>query len=166
MSIPCPPVRASSESASLTTFDLRRLLQSLVQPAIPLRLSPQVSPSGWAGGDSPILIGFSFHQPFRQPTPDKFQASESIRRLNSLAACHVFQTETYTLSSFPIQPSAAKAVKLSRPPNQTAKPLRSLVLHSVATAVKPSQPLHRTASLSSPIQPSVAIAVKLLRLLR
>jgi hypothetical protein len=70
MSIPYPPVRASSGSASLTTFDLRRLLQSLTQPAIPLWLSPQVSPSGWAGGDSPILIGFSFHQPFRQPTPD------------------------------------------------------------------------------------------------
>jgi hypothetical protein len=75
MSIPYPPVRASSGSASLTTFDLRRLLQSLAQPAIPLWLSPQVSPSGWAGGDSPTLIGFSFHQPFRQPTPDALLGS-------------------------------------------------------------------------------------------
>jgi hypothetical protein len=76
MSIQFPPVRASSGSASLTTSDLRRLLQSLARPAIPLRLSPQVSPSGWAGGDFPILIGFSFHQPFRQPTPDALLAHQ------------------------------------------------------------------------------------------
>jgi hypothetical protein len=74
MSIPYPPVRAPSGSASLTTSALRRLLQSLAQPAIPLRLSPQVSPSGWAGGDFPILIGFSCHQPFRRPTPDALLA--------------------------------------------------------------------------------------------
>jgi hypothetical protein len=85
MSIPFPPVRASSGSASLTTFDLRRLLQSLAQPAIPLRLSPQVSPSGWADGDLPTLIGFSFHQPFRQPTPDALLGSSvevTLRRFN------------------------------------------------------------------------------------
>jgi len=70
MSIPYPPVRAPSGCASLTTSDLRRYLQFLARPAIPLRLSPQVSPSGWAGVDFPILIGFSFHQPFRQPTPN------------------------------------------------------------------------------------------------
>jgi hypothetical protein len=50
-------------------------LHLLTRPAIPLRLSPQVSPSGWAGGDFPILIGFSFHQPFRQPTPDALRGS-------------------------------------------------------------------------------------------
>jgi len=40
----------------LTTSDLRRLLQSLARPAIPLRLSPQVSPSGWADVDLPTLV--------------------------------------------------------------------------------------------------------------
>jgi hypothetical protein len=74
MSIPYPPVRAPSGSASLTTSALRRLLQSLARPAIPLRLSPQVSPSGWVAGDLPILIGFSFLQPFRRSTPDALLA--------------------------------------------------------------------------------------------
>jgi hypothetical protein len=74
MSIPYPPVLAPSGSASLTTSDLRRLLQSLAQPAIPLRLSPQVSPSGWACGDSPTLVSFSFRMPFRQPTPNALLA--------------------------------------------------------------------------------------------
>jgi hypothetical protein len=68
-----------------TTSDLRRSLQSLAQPAIPLSLSLEVSPSGWAGGDAPILIGLSFHQPFRQPTPDALHGSSvevTIRPLN------------------------------------------------------------------------------------
>ncbi len=75
MSIPFPPVRVSSGSVSSTTFGLRRLLHLLTRPAIPLELSLQVSPSGWAGGDFPILIGFSFHQPFRRPIPDAPQGS-------------------------------------------------------------------------------------------
>ena len=74
MSFQYPPDLASSGSASLTTSDLRRLLQSLARPAIPLWLSPQVSPSGWAGGDCPTLIGFSFHRPFRRSTPDALLA--------------------------------------------------------------------------------------------
>jgi len=60
-------------------------LHLLARPAIPLGLSPQVSPSGWAGADFPILIGFSFHQPFRQSTPDALQAhqlNETVRPLN------------------------------------------------------------------------------------
>ncbi len=85
MSIPYPPVRAPSGSASLTTSDLRRLLQCLARPAIPLRLSPQVSPSGRAGVHFPILIGFSFRQPFRQPTPNALQGhqlNETVRPFN------------------------------------------------------------------------------------
>ena len=58
----------------LTTSDLHRLLQSLARPAIPLRLSPQVSPSGWAGGELPTLIGFSFREPLRRSTPDALLA--------------------------------------------------------------------------------------------
>lgn len=58
----------------LTTSDLRRLLQSLARPAIPLRLSPQVSPSGWAGGEHPTLAGFPFRQPFRRSTPNALLA--------------------------------------------------------------------------------------------
>jgi hypothetical protein len=50
-------------------------LHLLTLPAIPLELSLQVSPSGWAGGDFPILIGGSFRQPFRRPTPDALQGS-------------------------------------------------------------------------------------------
>jgi hypothetical protein len=60
-------------------------LHLLTLPAIPLELSLQVSPSGWADGDFPILIGFSFHQPFRRPTPDALQGSsveETVRPLN------------------------------------------------------------------------------------
>jgi hypothetical protein len=60
-------------------------LSLLARPAIPLRLSPQVSPSGWAGGDFPALTGFSFHQPFRQPTPDALlghQLNETLRLFN------------------------------------------------------------------------------------
>jgi len=60
-------------------------LHLLTQPAIPLELSLQVSPSGWAGGDFPILIGFSLHQPFRRPTPDALQGSSvevTVRPLN------------------------------------------------------------------------------------
>jgi hypothetical protein len=60
-------------------------LHLLTLPAIPLELSLQVSPSGWAGGDFPILIGFSFHQPFRRPTPDALQGSSvevTVRPLN------------------------------------------------------------------------------------
>jgi len=60
----------------LNNFRLASLLYLLVRPAIPLGLSPQVSTSGWAGGDFPTLIGFSFHQPFRQPTPDAPQAHQ------------------------------------------------------------------------------------------
>jgi hypothetical protein len=60
-------------------------LHLLTLPAIPLELSLQVSPSGWAGGDFPILIGFSFHQPFRRPTPDALQGSSvevTVRPVN------------------------------------------------------------------------------------
>jgi hypothetical protein len=60
-------------------------LHLLTRPAIPLGLSPQVSPSGWADGNFPILIGFSFHQPFRQSTPAALQAhqlNETVRPLN------------------------------------------------------------------------------------
>jgi hypothetical protein len=61
-------------------------LHLLTLPAIPLELSLQVSPSGWAVGDFPTLIGFSFHQPFRRPTPDALQGSsvEMTLRLPNL----------------------------------------------------------------------------------
>jgi hypothetical protein len=60
-------------------------LHLLTLPAIPLELSLQVSPSGWADGDFPILIGCSFHQPFRRPTPDALQGSSvevTVRPMN------------------------------------------------------------------------------------
>jgi len=86
MSIPFPPARASSGITQLkTTSGLRRHLQSLVRPAIPLRLAPEVSPSVRADGHPPVLTGCSlrppywrfasglrrlrFHSSFRRPTP-------------------------------------------------------------------------------------------------
>jgi hypothetical protein len=70
----------------------------------------------------------------------------SIRRLNSLAACRVFQTDAYSPANLSIRPGAAKAVRLPRHPNRTSKPLKSGVRRMIATAVKPPQLLYRSAS--------------------
>jgi len=97
----------------------------------------------------------------------KFQASGSIRRLNSLAANRVFQTEAYSLRAirfggrwqqrlshcnlcakpkcpraFWFSPPPTKAVKLSRTPNQTAEPQSFRNAASAAIAVRLSQMLN------------------------
>ena len=69
----------------------------------------------------------------------------SIRRLNSLAACRVFQTDAYSPTNFSIRPDPTRAVKPPRFSFRTSKPLKSCVRRSIATAAKPPQPLNRSA---------------------
>jgi hypothetical protein len=120
----------------------------------------------------------------------KLQASGSIRRLNSLAANRVFQTEAYCLraiSTGPRIPAAVKPMKFyseSRRPRASRFSLaaqRRLSPRSLQTepqslcdsrfnpaatrAVKPSQLLNCTGiSQSFPVQPGVTFAVRRQRL--